>query len=180
MFSLDLRCNFFQIFPETTADLNNTVQEAKKESNMSEPSEAKNAITLNKDWRNEKMTMSSLTGSVKMQALAIHVDSTRSIGGRLGGHFDSSRSIDRSRLFGSGGPPTEGTRLVSIPSIDVEEDKEQGGPPLSKWIAPALCCAAAYAFYNVSSVICQHRRVVVAMPWYICVDLNLSSPSFLF
>ena len=133
-----------------------------KASKMGESSETKIASTLNKDWRNEKMTMSSLTGSVKMQALAIHVDSTRSIGGRLGGHFDSSRSIDRSRLFGSGGPPTEGTRLVSIPSIDVEEDKGQG-PPLSKWIAPALCCAAAYAFYNVSSVICQHRRAVAVM-----------------
>ena len=129
---------------------------------MGESSETKIATTLNKDWRNEKMTMSSLTSSVKMQALAIHGDPTRSIGGRLGGHFDSSRSIDRSRLFGSGGPPTEGTRLVSIPSIDVEEDKEQG-PPLSKWIAPALCCAAAYAFYNVSLVIYFHRQTVAVM-----------------
>ena len=99
---------------------------------------------------------SNLTGSVRAQAMAIHADSTRSIGGRLGGHFDSSRSIPStailSDLVHADHPPTEGTSLVSIPSMSVMAEV---GPPLTKWILPALSCAAAYAFYNVSCFFCM-------------------------
>mmetsp|Transcript_11779 Transcript_11779/g.25518 ORF Transcript_11779/g.25518 Transcript_11779/m.25518 type:complete len:428 (+) Transcript_11779:166-1449(+) len=94
---------------------------------------------------------SSLTSSVRIQALTIHADSTRSIGGRLGGHFDSERNASAagtslSDFVHADHPPTEGTSLVSIPSMTI---LDEGGPPLTKWIFPALSCAAAYAFYNI-------------------------------
>jgi drug/metabolite transporter (DMT)-like permease len=48
-------------------------------------------------------------------------------------------ATDPGDKVGEGGAsPTEGIGITA-----------NQGPPLSTWIVPALCCAAAYAFYNI-------------------------------
>jgi transporter family protein len=83
--------------------------------------------------------------ATERSALTIGEDHGRSIGGRLGGHFDSIRST------------------IPIADDDIESDeatrllvqstrKHIVSPPppaLAVWITPALSCAAAYAFYNI-------------------------------
>ena len=85
----------------------------------------------------------SLGGSLRRIALqdADSPDLTRSISGRLGYRGLSASTVTTLSLRGS--LPTEETGLLG-------GDGEAGNPPLSRWIFPALCCAAAYAFYNVS------------------------------
>ncbi len=112
----------------------------------------------------------SLGGSFRMialQATSTEADTVRSISGRLGGKFDSSRTTGLGASGASQGSlpnftgvelPTEGTHLVMPPSPGLTVGSADGGvdsmkphsPPLATWIFPALSCAAAYAFYNVS------------------------------
>ena len=82
---------------------------------------------------------------VARQAVSTEPDSVRSIIGRIGGRFDRSRSVDGSGIELE---PSEGTRLM--PPDEEKRVDEAGGPPLAQWIVPALSCALAYAFYNVS------------------------------
>lgn len=94
---------------------------------------------------------SSVSGSFRVAALAIgEQEQVRSISGRLGGHFDSSRG---SILLGEGGIVDEETHLVATPEEMGVEDIElllpATAPPLCKWIWIALLCANAYAFYNI-------------------------------
>ena len=105
------------------------------------------------------------------QAISIEADTVRSISGRLGGRFDGLRASRGGGLSSFASlsfavdPPTEGTCLLlpNSPMLsrkfsslkDFESGQEDGvaasGPPsLANWIFPALSCAAAYAFYNVS------------------------------
>jgi transporter family protein len=94
-----------------------------------------------------------VSGSFRVAALAIgEQEQVRSIGGRLGGHFDSSRGSIRA-LIGEEQIIDEETQLK--PSPEVEEIEEFDlhippvAPPLCKWIWVALLCANAYAFYNI-------------------------------
>ena len=104
---------------------------------------------------------------IALQATSTEADTVRSISGRLGGKFDSSRTAGLGASGASHGSlpnftgvelPTEGTRLVMPPSPGLTVGSADGGieplkphsPPLATWIFPALSCAAAYAFYNVS------------------------------
>jgi len=103
---------------------------------------------------------SSIRMSLRIAALSSEVDITRSIGGRLGGRFNSHqslRSLERgaSHLsiprFGVIDVPTEISKLVPpSPGLSIESTGDDDSPPLATWIFPALCCASAYAFYNVS------------------------------
>ena len=100
-------------------------------------------------------------------------DSVRSIGGRLGGSVRCLRSLDRQHASHTSLPsasscpvprvavvnfPSEVTKLMppspgglTVHSKDSDHlGHDDRGPPLEMWIFPALCCAAAYAFYNVS------------------------------
>jgi drug/metabolite transporter (DMT)-like permease len=50
--------------------------------------------------------------------------------------------------------PSENSPFVKIPSGGFQSSgplalKNVGSPPLQVWIAPALCCAMAYALYNI-------------------------------
>ena len=96
--------------------------------------------------------------ALEVGALAIgEQDEVRSIGRRLGGHFEASSirtsvvlsDADRLELAGA---PNERTRLLlaSKRRSSAAMILEQTLPPkLIVWIIPALVCAAAYAFYNV-------------------------------
>ena len=97
--------------------------------------------------------------AIALQATSTEPDTVRSISGRLGGHFDSSRTVSHSSVPGSVELPNEATRLMppspglTISSSAGDLEKEGYPPqslPLQQWIVPALSCAAAYAFYNVS------------------------------
>lgn len=94
----------------------------------------------------------SLQGSLRAAALAIgEQEQVRSISGRLGGHFDSSRSL---RDLGVEVVADEETHLVGTPEgEEVIEETDlfipATAPPLCKWIWIALLCANAYAFYNI-------------------------------
>lgn len=97
----------------------------------------------------------SITGSIKLQALSIQQDSVRSIGGRLGGHFDSTRSIQLPGGYASSSSvgielPTEASQLLGS-SVGGGGREAGTSPPMAAWIFPALTCALAYAFYNVST-----------------------------
>ena len=114
----------------------------------------------------------SLGSQIRMfsaQATSVETDSARSISGRLGGgRFDGLRasrggSSSANTLRLAIDSPTEGTGLL-IPRSpmltrkfsslnDLESlgaDADAGPPTLAVWICPALCCATAYALYNVS------------------------------
>ena len=117
-----------------------------------------------------------LRDSVRMFAAQIETsetDSVRSIGGRLGGSVRCLRSLGRKHdslaslpsTFSHPIPrvtvvdlPTELTKLtpqspggLTLHSKDSDHPGHgDGSPPLAMWIVPALSCAAAYAFYNVS------------------------------
>lgn len=103
------------------------------------------------------------------RAMSTDADTVRSISGRLGGRFDSSRTAGQQDLKPSGASsaslpmrsvelPNEATRLLMPPSPGLTvasldgwvADTQGASPPLMAWIFPALSCAAAYAFYNVS------------------------------
>ena len=95
----------------------------------------------------------SMTESLRAAALAIgEQERVRSISGRLGGHFDSSRTL---RDLGLEVVVDEETHLVKTPVGEevVEEETDlfipATAPPLFKWIWIALLCANAYAFYNI-------------------------------
>lgn len=108
------------------------------------------------------------------QAISIEADTVRSISGRLGGRFDGLRASRGGGLSSFASlsfavdPPTEGTCILlpNSPMLsrkfsslkDFESGQEDGvaasgPPPLENWIFPALSCATAYAFYNVSSIL---------------------------
>ena len=117
-----------------------------------------------------------LRSSVRMFAAQIEsseTDTVRSIGGRLGGSVRCLRSLDRQHDSHASLPstfscpiprfavdhlPTEVTKLMppspgglTVHSKDSDHlGRGDGSPPLAMWIFPALSCAAAYAFYNVS------------------------------
>jgi len=89
----------------------------------------------------------SFSGSMRMlldEAVAFE-DHTRSIGGRLGGHFESVRTPPGTPLFGKdGAAPSERTSLLP---------KGRFAPPaLIVWIFPALTCAAGAYQYVVFSI----------------------------
>lgn len=98
------------------------------------------------------MRRGSLGGSLRVAALATgQQEQVRSISGRLGGHFDSTRTSIR---LSEVGVVDEETRLVKTPEgeeivEDVELQIPASAPPLCKWIWIALLCANAYAFYNI-------------------------------
>lgn len=76
---------------------------------------------------------------------------TRSISGRLG--YRGLNSSNATAPVPEGVElPTEGTRLLDSPGLTIDSlsVEDVDSPHLSRWIFPALCCAAAYAFYNVS------------------------------
>jgi len=75
---------------------------------------------------------------------------TRSISGRLG--YRGLNSSNATPVPEGLELPNEGTRLLDSPwlTIDSLSVEEVDHPPLRRWIFPALSCAAAYAFYNVS------------------------------
>ena len=103
--------------------------------------------------RRSDLSRSSVTGSFRVAALAIgEQEQVRSISGRLGGHFDSSRGSIRAMLS-DGEIIDEETHLKATPEGEVEEDVDlilpATAPPLCKWIWVALLCANAYAFYNI-------------------------------
>jgi uncharacterized membrane protein len=89
-----------------------------------------------------------LTESITSAAFSVGTqESVRSIGGRLGGHFDSSRNFGLHRLF------EEGDEAIIDEESRLKRDEEAAAapssPPLIVWIFPALLCALAYALYNV-------------------------------
>jgi bacterial/archaeal transporter family protein len=101
--------------------------------------------------RGARSRRSSLT-VLTSRALAVQGDVTRSIGGRLGGHFDSVRSPLDLKVDGS----IRGERtplMLHSPATALKGSIDIIGtitsPPLKLWIAPALACAGAYAFYNI-------------------------------
>lgn len=87
--------------------------------------------------------------ALENSALEVHEERNirSSIVGRLGGSIRVSMEnevIDFSTFDSDDEEAGEGTRLVAKMQL--------GAPPppsLLVWIFPALCCAAAYAFYNV-------------------------------
>jgi len=94
----------------------------------------------------------SVSGSLRVAALAMgEQEQVRSISGRLGGHFDSSRSLrdvgmevvlgEETHLI----PTPEGEEMVGEADLFIPKT----APPLFKWIWIALLCANAYAFYNI-------------------------------
>lgn len=94
----------------------------------------------------------SITESFKVAALAMgEQEQVRSISGRLGGHFDSSRSLDLHAILGGEAVVDEETRLVATPEGEevVDIHTPPTAPPLLQWIWVALLCANAYAFYNI-------------------------------
>jgi hypothetical protein len=103
---------------------------------------------------------SSIRLSIRLAALSSEVDTTRSIGGRLGGRFNSHQSLKSLELgvshlsiprLGVIDVPTEISKLVPpSPGLSIESTGDDDSPPLATWLFPALCCASAYAFYNVS------------------------------
>jgi transporter family protein len=74
--------------------------------------------------------------------------STRSIGGRLGGHLRVSTLEQQLLLEESDEEATEGTSLIHKKKAILSHSLSHS-PPLTVWIVPALSCAAAYAFYNI-------------------------------
>lgn len=98
----------------------------------------------------------SIDLSMRLAALSSEVDTSRSIGGRLGGRFNSNHSlksleralsISRINVIDV---PTEVSKLLP-PSPGLSIASTVLDPvATSTWIFPALCCASAYAFYNVS------------------------------
>lgn len=105
----------------------------------------------------------SLGGSIRNFALqavadADDVEQTRSISGRLGYRgLSTSKATTTTPVPDGVEMPTEGTQLMppspglTIDTLSVDGGGDDGGsPPLTVWIVPALSCAAAYAFYNVS------------------------------
>lgn len=89
-----------------------------------------------------------LTESITSAAFSVGTqESVRSIGGRLGGHFDSSRNFGLHLLF------EEGDEAIIDEESRLKRDDEAAAapssPPLIVWIFPALLCALAYALYNV-------------------------------
>lgn len=103
--------------------------------------------------RSGEQRRSSLAESLRVAALAIgEQEQVRSISGRLGGHFDSTRSL--TGLLSPGTEVDEETHLIATPEgEEVEEDVSlhvpPTAPPLCQWIWVALLCANAYAFYNI-------------------------------
>ena len=117
-----------------------------------------------------------LRGSVRMFAAQIETsetDSVRSIGGRLGGSVRCLRSLERRHDSHASLPSTFSFPIPRVTVVDLPTEltkltpQSPGGltlhskdsdhlghddniPPLATWILPALSCAAAYAFYNVS------------------------------
>ena len=96
-------------------------------------------------------------------------DTARSISGRLGARIVVAegvvsgqmgpRGTSEPSLGGFGDvevPIGERTALLVPPSpgglsaVSIDVGGGDGSPPLAMWIFPALSCAAAYAFYNVS------------------------------
>lgn len=79
---------------------------------------------------------------------AIETSSRRSsIGGRLGGSIRVGDPADDFLDYETDEETSEKSRLVvnkPPPLLSTEK-----APPLLVWIAPALACAAAYAFYNI-------------------------------
>jgi hypothetical protein len=96
---------------------------------------------------------------MRLAALSSEVDTSRSIGGRLGGRFNSNHSlksleralsISRINVIDV---PTEISKLLPPISTGLSIASTGHDPvATSTWIFPALCCASAYAFYNVSEI----------------------------
>ena len=81
--------------------------------------------------------------AITERALLIQEDHTRSIGGRLGGHFDSIRVLVDGLGMDDEEVPVEGSPFIR------KHEVIPAGPPLSQWLWVALICALSYALYNI-------------------------------
>jgi transporter family protein len=86
----------------------------------------------------------SMVLSFERRSMINAEDHSRSVGGRLGGHFESIRSVKFEDEDAEAGEST----LLLTPEEKLLLE-EQLAPPLVVWVPTALACACAFAFYNI-------------------------------